>query len=226
MVLSCWFSFKDPATTESYTYRHTLSLHDALPIFPLPPKGEGPKQEIAAEAAPTRRCRRASLGVRNVQTRGVNTHRGQPVFSFETPFTCTLPTFSFSGPGLPMKASPRLFAAFAALFAFLLPLAALAQERGLEIDIVGGNASALPIAVVPMPYEGSGVAPETDVSAVVGADLARSGQFRTMPVSDMVEKPDPGGQLQVPAWRLLKADFVVRSEEHTYELQSLMRLSY
>src|SRR3546814_10043440 len=105
MVLSCWFSFKDPATTESYTYRHTLSLHDALPIFPLPPKGEGPKQEIAAEAAPTRRCRRASLGVRNVQTRGVNTHRGQPVFSFETPFTCTLPTFSFSGPGLPMKAS-------------------------------------------------------------------------------------------------------------------------
>src|SRR3546814_285084 len=57
------------------------------PSLPLPPKGEGPKQEIAAEAAPTRRCRRASLGVRNVQTRGVNTHRGQPVFSFETPFT-------------------------------------------------------------------------------------------------------------------------------------------
>src|SRR3546814_5948641 len=83
-----------------------------------------------------------------------------------------------------MKASPRLFAAFAAIFAFLLPLAALAQERGLEIDIVGGNASALPIAVVPMPYEGSGVAPETDVSAVV------------------------------------------RSEEHTSELQSLMRISY
>src|SRR3546814_5905163 len=108
-----------------------------------------------------------------------------------------------------MKASPRLFAAFAAIFAFLLPLAALAQERGLEIDIVGGNASALPIAVVPMPYEGSGVAPETDVSAVVGADLARSGQFRTMPVSDMVEKPTRGGAIQFPTWRLLKPDFVV-----------------
>src|SRR3546814_2394715 len=139
-----------------------------------------------------------------------------------------------------MKASPRLFAAFAAIFAFLLPLAALAQERGLEIDIVGGNASALPIAVVPMPYEGSGVAPETDVSAVVGADLARSGQFRTMPVSDMVEKPTRGGEIQFPTWRLLKQDFVVvghvldagggsyrvRSEEHTSELQSLMRISY
>src|SRR3546814_13924137 len=60
-----------------------------------------------------------------------------------------------------------------------------------------------------MPYEGSGVAPETDVSAVVGADLARSGQFRTMPVSDMVEKPTRGGEIQFPTWRLLKQDFVV-----------------
>src|SRR3546814_14143506 len=27
-----FFFFKDPATTEIYTYGHTLSLHDALPI--------------------------------------------------------------------------------------------------------------------------------------------------------------------------------------------------
>src|SRR3546814_11900264 len=27
------FFFNDPATTEIYTYGHTLSLHDALPIF-------------------------------------------------------------------------------------------------------------------------------------------------------------------------------------------------
>src|SRR3546814_7826499 len=37
-----FFFFNDTATTEIYTYRHTLSLHDALPIsrlrtsFPLP----------------------------------------------------------------------------------------------------------------------------------------------------------------------------------------------
>src|SRR3546814_13642496 len=60
-----------------------------------------------------------------------------------------------------------------------------------------------------MPYEGSGVAPETDVSAVVGADLARSGQFRTMPVSYMVEKPTRGGEIQFPTGRLLKPDFRV-----------------
>src|SRR3546814_20255513 len=32
------FVFKDTATTEIYTYRHTPSLHDALPIYPLPSK--------------------------------------------------------------------------------------------------------------------------------------------------------------------------------------------
>src|SRR3546814_19681787 len=36
-MLSCAcrviFFFNDPATTEIYTYGHTLSLHDALPIY-------------------------------------------------------------------------------------------------------------------------------------------------------------------------------------------------
>ena len=90
----------------------------------------------------------------------------------------------------------------------LVPVAA-AQERGLEIDIIGGNASALPIAVVPMPYEGGGAAPDTDIAAVVAADLARSGQFRTLPVRDMVQRPARGSEVDYPAWRLLKQDFLV-----------------
>lgn len=97
----------------------------------------------------------------------------------------------------------------AALFALLLPMAAFAQEKGLEIDIVGGNASALPIAVVPMPYQGSGAAPDTDVASVVRADLDRSGQFRGLPATDMVEKPTKGSEIQYPTWRLLKQDYLV-----------------
>src|SRR3546814_17290509 len=31
-VSECFFFFNDTATTESYTYGHTLALHDALPI--------------------------------------------------------------------------------------------------------------------------------------------------------------------------------------------------
>src|SRR3546814_5006649 len=46
------------------------------------------------------------------------------------------------------------------LLLLLVPAIAWAQERPLELDIIGGNAAALPIAVVPMPYQGSATAPE------------------------------------------------------------------
>src|SRR5690606_31746642 len=107
---------------------------------------------------------------------------------------------------LPMKPSLRWFFLLACL---LVPGLAVAQQQGLEIDIIGGNASALPIAVVPMPYEGGGAAPETDVAKVVRDDLARSGQFRTLPVEQMVERPTRGGEIQYPTWRQLRQDYLV-----------------
>jgi TolB protein len=99
----------------------------------------------------------------------------------------------------------RLNAPILTFFLLLLPLFAAAQERGLEIDIIGGNASALPIAVVPF----GGAAGETDIAAVIRADLERSGQFRSLPEQDMPERPTTGSQIQYPSWRLLKQDFVV-----------------
>src|SRR3546814_13097000 len=56
------FFFNDTATTEIYTYGHTLSLHDALPIWPrvstgsasedigipLDPNGPSPEDLVAA----------------------------------------------------------------------------------------------------------------------------------------------------------------------------------
>ncbi len=105
-----------------------------------------------------------------------------------------------------MKKMPRWFAVFAAL---LLPFAAIAQQRGLDIDIVGGNASATPITVVPMPYQGSAAAPETDVAAVVRADLERSGQFRNLPVEQILEKPTRGGEINFDTWRALKQNYIV-----------------
>lgn len=102
----------------------------------------------------------------------------------------------------------RLMSSLVLLFC-LLPMSAFAQQQGLEIDIVGGNASALPIAVVPMPYQGSAGAPETDVAKVIRDDLARSGQFRSLPEQNMVEQPTRGGEVNYPTWRLLKQDFLV-----------------
>ena len=104
-----------------------------------------------------------------------------------------------------MKTPPRWLAA---LVLMCLPLAAGAQQ-GLEIDIVGGNASALPIAIVPMPYQGSGAPPETDVAAIVRADLERSGAFRSLPLASIVERPVRGSEVNTPTWRALKQDFLV-----------------
>ncbi|MGQ4660150.1 Tol-Pal system beta propeller repeat protein TolB [Lysobacter sp. F6437] len=103
----------------------------------------------------------------------------------------------------------RLAPWLAALLAALLPFAVAAQQQGLELDIVGGNAAALPIAVVPMPYQGGATAPQTDVAAVVAADLNRSGQFRSLPESDLVERPTRGGEVNYPTWRALNQDYLV-----------------
>src|SRR3546814_11191414 len=64
----CIFFFNDPATTEIYTYLHTLSLHDALPISHRVgvdrPAGEGAVQVdhvhpgAAGVAERARLCRR------------------------------------------------------------------------------------------------------------------------------------------------------------------------
>ncbi len=102
-----------------------------------------------------------------------------------------------------MKRPLHLLATLFALF--LLPLIAAAQEKGLEIDIVGGNASALPIVVVPF----QGASGETDIAAVIRADLARSGQFRGLPEQDIVERPSRGSEINYPTWRMLKQDYIV-----------------
>jgi len=101
----------------------------------------------------------------------------------------------------------RHFLSFLAL-ALLLP-AGLVRAQGLDIGIVSGNESALPIAVVPMPYLGTSVAPDTDVAAVIRADLNRSGQFRALLEQDVIEKPIRGSEIKFPTWRVLKQDFVV-----------------
>ena len=56
---------------------------------------------------------------------------------------------------------------------------------------------------------GGGPPPQSDVAKVVRDDLARSGQFRTLPVEQMVERPTRGGEIQYPTWRQLKQDYLV-----------------
>jgi len=81
----------------------------------------------------------------------------------------------------------------------------LAQSRSLEIDIVGGNAAALPITVVPF----GGNCGETDVGGVVRADLGRSGQFRSPDPASLPERPTQGSDVAYPTWRMLKQDYLL-----------------
>ena len=108
------------------------------------------------------------------------------------------------------RISPMAWMSKGLLLAFMLPLAAFAQQRGLEIDIVGGNASALPIAVVTMPYQGAGTPVQTDVAEVIRADLARSGQFRSMPQAEMgAQRPTRGSEIDFGFFQQAKQNFVV-----------------
>jgi TolB protein len=104
----------------------------------------------------------------------------------------------------------RLLLLAAVALVGLLPLLAVAQQRGLEIDIVGGNPSAMPIAIAPMPYQGVGTAPTTDVAEVVRANLARSGQFRPMPVADFAgQRPTRGSEIDYGFFQQAKQNYIV-----------------
>jgi TolB protein len=98
----------------------------------------------------------------------------------------------------------RPLAWLASLLTLLIPIAAAAQ--GLDIDIVGGNPSALPIAVIPM--QGPATL-QTDVAKVVAADLNRSGSFRSLPDKDIIERPSRGSEINYPTWAALNQDYIL-----------------
>jgi TolB protein len=106
-----------------------------------------------------------------------------------------------------MHSLPRTFVLL--LLGLFLLVARDARAQGLEIDIIDGNAAALPIAVVPFDYVGANAAPDTDVAAVIRADLNRSGAFRTLAERDIVERPQRQADVNFATWRLLKQEFLV-----------------
>ena len=91
------------------------------------------------------------------------------------------------------------------LLVLLFPLLAQAQ---LEIEIISGNASALPIAIVPFAWEEAGPAPNPGVAEIVSNDLYRSGLFDPMDVADMPDRPSDEESIRFGTWRLLKVDYV------------------
>ena len=89
----------------------------------------------------------------------------------------------------------------------LLALAPLSLARAqLTIEIVGGAASAIPIAIVPFDAEATW---PLGISGIVGADLSRSGLFRLVNTDGVVPRPARAEDVQPALWRSRNADAVV-----------------
>ncbi len=90
---------------------------------------------------------------------------------------------------------------------FYLPLA----HAYLEIEITQGIDAAMPIAVVP--FEGAQSLPkDLNVSAIIHADLQRSGEFKLFSVKDMAQKPAQASQVEFAYWRNLGQQALVVGE--------------
>jgi len=79
----------------------------------------------------------------------------------------------------------------------------------LTIEITEGVEGALPIAVVPFGWEGTGAVPGQDIAAIVSSDLSRSGRFKTLPASDMLARPHSDSEVEYRDWKVLGMENLV-----------------
>src|SRR4051812_25980315 len=94
----------------------------------------------------------------------------------------------------------------------LLVVAAIALFTGrpahaaLTIDIVGAGANQIPIAIAPFRSE-EGIPQQ--LTPVIGADLTRSGLFKTVDTGGIVPMPSEPEQVNYQQWRARGADALV-----------------
>jgi len=105
----------------------------------------------------------------------------------------------------PMRKFSSRFAL--ALLAAAALFAGPAAAQSLNVDIVGGVKTATPIVVVPFAQTVGAQLP-TDVADVIRNDFNRSGKFRSLAKSDIVEFPSRGADIKFPTWRLMKQDYI------------------
>ncbi len=119
-----------------------------------------------------------------------------------------------TGFDMPIRTIAKLFLSLVfALFASATAFAQGLNSSVPTIDIKNGTASAIPIAVIPFSFDGAGLPPDTDVSGVIGDDLNRCGQFRTLAKNDIVEFPTRGSQIKFATWNQLKQAYILVGRE-------------
>ena len=92
------------------------------------------------------------------------------------------------------------------LLSFAAAVFASAASAQLSIEITGGGANRVPIAIVPFAGEG---ALQPGIVSIVRADLERSGLFRVIEPTPIVPAPTEASAVNFPEWRSRLADVVV-----------------
>ena len=91
----------------------------------------------------------------------------------------------------------------------LLLFMAVQAEAQLEIEITEYAGKQTPVAVVPFGWEGEGPTAPYDMTAVIAADLRRSGRFAPIAEGDMLQKPTSGLEVDFDDWSILAVEAVV-----------------
>ena len=82
-------------------------------------------------------------------------------------------------------------------------------QAQLEIEITRGMGSRTPVAVVPFTWEGTAGEAPFDVSAMIGADLHRSGRFGPIDEDKMLQKPASGAEVDFDDWSILGVEALI-----------------
>ena len=93
-------------------------------------------------------------------------------------------------------------------FLSLLLLASSAAQAALTIEITQGVEGAVPIAIVPFGWDDQTTTVPENLSAIISADLNRSGHFAALPDRDLVAFPTQAEQVQFKNWRMVNVDYL------------------
>ncbi len=90
---------------------------------------------------------------------------------------------------------------FSVIMSFFIYGAASIVHASLYVEITGGVAAGLPIAIVPFGVTGADPASVADLSSVIKADLENSGQFKPLAFQSIQQFPTHQGEVQYPYWQ-------------------------
>ena len=94
---------------------------------------------------------------------------------------------------------------FFSTFFLVALLSALTANAALDIEITGGNAQQIPIAVLPF---GNTASTKDNINEIIAADLARSGLFRLLETRGMANLPITPAQINYAQWTAMQAQAI------------------